>query len=522
MMTRPSPTRLALSALLALACGTATAWADPRFAPPATAEGRLLAFISDLHMSWGKVGGRWHHYEDFRWPNALQGLLDHLEAAGEGHTDLVIVGDFLELWQLPDDIACRGQGSELGCTPAEMAELTRRVIDGHAGVFEMLKTFSRSGENRLHALPGNHDAALLLPEVWSLVADALGAESGRVRRADDGFFVSADGFTVVEHGHQIPGDANRYASWPEVRDDASGLIQRPFGELFVQRLFNETERHYPIIDNLAPEVAGAWYRAQDRGVWGSVGDFARFIAFALFETSLTQKLQFLGPETAEERGDWDVAYARQELGHELFAYAMPPGEPLRAALLSDEPAAEVVALQAELDALAVDPGATPEAQIRELCDLTAANSEQRCRRGTLGEFAGRIPGVRPWLVRQHLIERRSRFPEMVFFVYGHTHKYEQGHRVTIEGSDQVVVYNTGAFQRLIGQDQYLKRLAAAHPGVSPAEGLSKLTPEDDFEPCYTVVLAPWSGTYNQPMTWWWHMPEDGEGSLIEPGEGACG
>src|SRR5207253_2977251 len=67
--------------------------------PPVSATPRPTAFISDLHLGLGKQpDGRWWPKKDFRWTNALFGFLDELSKWGEDRVDLVIVGDFLELW----------------------------------------------------------------------------------------------------------------------------------------------------------------------------------------------------------------------------------------------------------------------------------------------------------------------------------------------------------------------------------------------------------------------------------------
>ena len=74
--------------------------------------------------------------------------------------------------------------------------------------------------------------------------------------------MSADGRIVAEHGHQIGSDVNRYKDWPKITEQVEGkeFIIRPWGELFVQKIFNDEEKTYQIIDNLIPETAGAWYR----------------------------------------------------------------------------------------------------------------------------------------------------------------------------------------------------------------------------------------------------------------------
>jgi len=77
---------------------------------------RQTIVISDLHMGLGRVPGTqtWEKKEDFRWPNALCRFLGHIrsEARKEGAAgiDLVIAGDFLELWQPSPEVKCAGPG----------------------------------------------------------------------------------------------------------------------------------------------------------------------------------------------------------------------------------------------------------------------------------------------------------------------------------------------------------------------------------------------------------------------------
>src|SRR4051812_13454461 len=105
--------------------------ANVTFAPPAP-QPRYLVFISDLHLGIGRGSdGSWHPTEDFRWPSALQGFLNEIARRGDGKTDLVIVGDFLEMWQPPKHIRCAGVSANLGCTLAEMETLAELIAEQH-------------------------------------------------------------------------------------------------------------------------------------------------------------------------------------------------------------------------------------------------------------------------------------------------------------------------------------------------------------------------------------------------------
>jgi hypothetical protein len=290
---------------------------------------RPIILISDLHLGLGRQpNGSWSPKEDFRWSGALAGFLEEISAWSRDRVDLVIVGDFLELWQPPAGVVCNGPTDDIGCTLAEAVQIVEYVVDAHPRDLALIRDFANRGENRViivllrnkrralmgsynvrdrdyWTLPGNHDASLLLPEVWAPLGRALGADTGRVVLANSGLWTSADGTVVTEHGHQIGSDVNRYSSWPQITIERGRTIyvERSWGELFVQRLFNREEKNYPIIDNVFPLSMGAKYRLADRGFQKSAADLARFIAFNLFENSVAQKVASLGPDDGKAGDD---------------------------------------------------------------------------------------------------------------------------------------------------------------------------------------------------------------------------
>ena len=88
--------------------------AQVTFQPPSPAD-RYTVFISDLHFGVGKnPDGKWNSTEDFRWTKALRGFVEKISEEGSNRTDLVVVGDFLELWQPPPTIPCKGAQRGLG------------------------------------------------------------------------------------------------------------------------------------------------------------------------------------------------------------------------------------------------------------------------------------------------------------------------------------------------------------------------------------------------------------------------
>jgi UDP-2,3-diacylglucosamine pyrophosphatase LpxH len=498
-------------------CLTGTSWAQDggpavaqvNYTAPSGDEQRLTVFISDLHFGVGKgANGKWNPTEDFRWPKALRGFVDKISEMGSQRTDLVIVGDFLELWQPP--APCKGQGADAGCTIDEMAALSKLVAGQHKDDLAILKDFASRGENRLHVIVGNHDSTLRYANVWEPVGKALAAESGRIELVTSGVWESKDGRIVAEHGHQIGEDVNKYATWPDIARRVNGkdYIVRPWGELFVQRLFNAQEADYPIIDNLSPETAGAKIRAADRGFWGSAADIAKLITFNLLETSLRQKIATLGePPTGPIT--WNVEVARG-MGASLLLFALPADDPMRKQIKAAGPAAK--ALLAEMTALVQDPGRLPAEEIQQICDLVAINEpDHKCWDKSLGALAQNLLESKAKVMAKHIRGRLPDHKSMQLLVYGHTHQFEMPWVVKLEGGIEITVANTGAFQRLIDEVGFMARLKKR----TPVEAL-KTMDLAELPPCYTAVLVPGAGENADlaPEVKAWRMDENGQGGFV--------
>jgi len=481
-----------------------------------------IVLISDTHMGMGKqANGEWSKTEDFRWPNALTGFLKHVSDWGKDNVDLIIVGDSLEMWQLPSDIKCEGDGPDRGCTIEESEQIVKRIIAAHADTFKEFTKFSKKGKNRLHIVPGNHDAALVYQQVWRHLAKILDADSGRINIVSNGIWVSDDGKILVEHGHQIGSDTNKYPDWPNIVKTAMGknYIERPWGEQFVQKLFNEEETRYPIIDNLSPETAGLRYRIADRGFWSSIDDIALFISFNLWETSLRQKLSMLGRED-EEKGtiEWDLKKAREQ-GHKLYAAALPADDSFKKSLLIEDDKSQ--ALRNRLDAMVQDKNELSDNEIKLLCELAANEGNSKvCAPQDLGAIAEKLLVPRKWVLTEHINERRKSNKNMNIFIYGHTHAYEVPWQLLVDKSSgkEVTVVNTGAFQRLVDEDTFKKIVKERN--LNEQDALRTIQVED-LPHCYSAVFAHYDNGSPEVKLRMWKQTENGKGKLVSHQNSAC-
>jgi UDP-2,3-diacylglucosamine pyrophosphatase LpxH len=515
----------------------------------------MMVFISDLHWGMGKdTAGNWDPTEDFRWPKALSGFLDFISARGADRVDLVIAGDLLELWQPPKSLACKSASLEVGCSVDEMKPIVSRVIAAHPQELAAVKAFSQKGENRVYIIPGNHDAALLVPEIWKPVAEALGADSGRVTLVESGTWASPDGKIVAEHGHQIGSDINRYEKWPEVTVVRGGqtFLVKSWGEHFVQSLFNDEERNAPIIDNLIPESAGARYRIAAKGTWQSAEEMIRFLAFDTFETAMIDRKASVsipvqamsGPappeistadkaatsntsnpngvnqakpaDSATPAPTQPAAQAKEtsldtnkalQLGYRLFVQPLPATNPVRMFLASTLGMSKSGESPSEL------PSRLSSEDVKMLCTAVVERiSSISCTR-----LLGTLLLSRTEVLRTHLLNKQKNYPNMSMFVYGHSHRSEDMWLVPLDQSRSVQVFNDGTFQRVIDEPGFLER---ARKFAHPYDGLSQI-PLEDLPACYTALLIESVQGAPKAQLAVWNMPENGAGKLVPLGSPEC-
>jgi UDP-2,3-diacylglucosamine pyrophosphatase LpxH len=492
---------------------------------------RRYVLISDLHFGPGhSAGNAWDPIEDFRWPGALRGFLSYIATWGSDKVDLVILGDFFELWQHPAQ-RCLNADPDLGCTPSEMAKIVQRVLDQHHAEMDALWAFAERGQNRLIVVPGNHDAALLTDSIWKQVLKSAGHPSARVRRSADGYWSSEDGFIFAEHGHQIGFDVSGYGNqWPGGFGKAatSSPYPRPWGQIFVESFFDTAEVTYPIIDNIIPQSKGVGLLLSGQTVAADAAQVARFLAFNVVRTSLKQKVMLNIPTPENQRAlltethGWDIDKGRG-LGVALFADSLPSGDWWRESLLTGQgPYWDGV--RTELKRLAADPDKLSLAEVVTLCDRIAvlAKEEEGTKRETcssqlaLSAMSSLVPEAT--ILASHLNKIRSKYEKAGIFIYGHTHEMAPKFEIKLKDGSVIDVLNTGAFQRLTD----LAGLTALQTDrkLSPLEAL-KLSP-DDLKPCYSAVLVEYRGRDPEPMLRYWYMPEDAaEGNLLEPCDAKC-
>jgi UDP-2,3-diacylglucosamine pyrophosphatase LpxH len=290
-------------------------------------------FISDLHLGLGRteqdqkgawVVGAWHPMEDFRWQQQFDAFLSNLEGRAKRTgvpIDLIILGDFLELWQTPwppSDCIYNKQGKAISpakakntdvqkdwsCSEADALKRLQRVLGAHTTTLTHLKRFAESGDNRLTIVIGNHDAALIYPRIAAATLAAIGSSPERVRIASEGYWHSADGQIFAEHGHFLENDVNIYDVLPASclalnnRQASCGqqgvFLRRPWGEQFVQRYYNKFEETYQVIDNMTSEWYGVKLAVAEAGASEAQAAVRDGFRFLLLHESPSQLVSLLG------------------------------------------------------------------------------------------------------------------------------------------------------------------------------------------------------------------------------------
>jgi UDP-2,3-diacylglucosamine pyrophosphatase LpxH len=492
--------------------------------PPA---GRTVYFVSDLHMGVGHDPvdpSKWHATEDFRWHTEFSDFLSEINSVreGDGKVDLVLVGDVLELWQhIPGVDECRHSGSNESCTEQEAIKRVERVLDQHAKVFEALGDFvTKNPQNYVTIIPGNHDVAFAFPGVRKLVLDKIAAPAERLRVAPEGYWMSADGKIFAEHGQQIGSDPNQFEGWPTAPFvDKAGVryLRQPWGEAFVQKIFNDLEGEFPVIDNLAAESLGAKYAAKDLGWVGTAERIGLFGRFILFQQSWSQAAQFLG-SGQDAPPDWEIDTIDGSLTTSANRWRF-----IANSLGKDDAIGNQIEAKAE-----TLPEAPPisKMEIRSACDLrwlrwkagAGAEADLCPHRGNLGAMAERLresinPASRSARFRERLDSIRDSLPDgdrptkdFALYVYGHTHKEHSACTPYAKNATwKPKVINDGAWQRTASEEVFCALIGDQDPKTV----LRNLKPED-LPPCYPFVVVLPSG---EAGLRYWQQPTGKKGSI---------
>ncbi len=517
--------------------GEAIAREEAKSVPDPESNKRLTILISDLHIGPGKDDKdpeKWKNIEDFRWHEEFSEFLKFVTEEGKKNADLIILGDMFELWQSAN-MDCTGEGmtlrctvrdcehgdKELGCTEGEALVRAKRILSQHKDVFESLRAFvAPETTNRIIILPGNHDAAILYPLVArEIISEIVGnpveetdcQSTSRVCIAKKGYWMSSDGRTYADHGHQFD-TANRFVDWPTpfVKREGQTYLERPFGEQMVQKFYNRYEERFPILDNLSGESEGISLGFETQGL-RLIDDFAEFAQFLLLKISWKQFEDFLGEQKEGQPPKWDLD--KIEDSPNFLIDSIPAGDPLRIV-------AEESLRQKKFE---LRPSRLTKDQLQELCDYKMLRKKQgdakvvECPRAgeDTGAIIDKIADREKENLKEHLFSvyaaRKAALPALKPFsvyLYGHTHQRSKDPETLQKGDSSpwaLMVINTGAFQRVVDRKQ-LKKIQEQRRNqgekLENRDILTTLSPED-LPACYTFVrIDPYTDAPNPLLRYW--------------------
>jgi 3',5'-cyclic AMP phosphodiesterase CpdA len=442
--------------------------------------------------------------------------LKQINKDGQGNTNLVLNGDTFELWQsLAMD--CIHPDKDLGCTEKEELTRSSRVLAQHRLEMASLKEFAESGQNRVIFVPGNHDVGLIYPAVQSAVLNAVGAKKGTVRIARDGYWTSGDGAVYADHGQQIGNDTNRFDCWPNplIERDGVSYLQRPWGEQFVQRFFNEHEARFPLIDNLSDESEAIRLAVKSEGPSTTV-DALQFTKFILLQDSWKQTSQWMGKQKANDK--WNAEDILKS-GDKFIVQSFAPDDPLL-------PAITVAYKKGTLPIHTADLSAD---EINEICDRRALirKKEERTQNCDAGECIALCPSpaagaavealfnLREKHFRAYLIQvadslKTSHVIQANFqiYVYSHTHIAEAPDPLRgFARPWDLTVANTGAWQR-VASDEQLDKIETCR-GLKDEQVLAVLKPED-LPACYSAVTIDYPYNKTSVHLVYWQQDQSGD------------
>ena len=465
-------------------------------------DARRIVVIGDLHMGPGRdSSGAWHAVEDFRWRDEFVRFLDAVAAEG-GAVDLVINGDLFELLQSPD-VPCVSATGVIGCSDSEALQRLAIAAKAHAGELAAIGKFALAGSNRAYIVPGDHDAALLIPRVWQQALAAFNASPDRVMLASSGRWRSGDGRVHVEHGHQLPLSADRFSKWPTpfLHNRGRIFVERSQGEYALLSFYDRVEARYPIVDNVAEEGVGAKFVAAADPT--SVQDPGAMLQVLLTKT-IWQQFRMDLDDGEVQAPEWDLKKIRADLP--AFVSASLPGDDPFAAHARKLSAADLGKVGAALS----------DQQIVAVCDYRAAVRRARRRmERVLTQLSGvgapmpecpRTPDTvgsafeyywrsRDQQVRDYVSDQKG----LDAIVFGHTHLLDRPYRPF--GEEGPVVVTSGAWQRTIHPND-LKQIDA---------------PLESLPACYSFIQIPAAPGRRAPQQRSWRLNDQQQWSMASGG-----
>lgn len=215
---------------------------------------KVAIFVSDMHL------GRGDELEDFV-PENEKAFVDFLRTQSDAYigreVDLVLLGDFLDIWQVATDADKHAPDStaiDLSVTVAYERERSREIVSAHPDTFAAFRRFLEADptKRRVVCTPGNHDHSLVHPDVQRVVKQATvtGNPSLEGRVVFPLYYDAPELLTYAEHGSQFD-DNNNYEDFSNFGAECPGFF-------FVRLFWNRLELLEPNADIWSQSFVAIW------------------------------------------------------------------------------------------------------------------------------------------------------------------------------------------------------------------------------------------------------------------------
>ncbi len=207
---------------------------------------KIKLIISDLHLGKGRKNplGMINPLEEFYFEDKLVEFIDFYSTGKfrDYEVELVINGDFLNFLQVDY------HGHFLAVVTEGVAlDILKGIVKGQDKVFRALKEFASVPHRSISYIVGNHDQAMLWPQLRAYFNEQVGA-SVKFKNIAYNF----DGIHI-EHGHMHEA-ANRLdpKKFFLKKDLPEPILNLPFGSHFFIDFVMKIKQDHPYVDKIRP------------------------------------------------------------------------------------------------------------------------------------------------------------------------------------------------------------------------------------------------------------------------------
>jgi len=203
--------------------------------------------VSDLHLGRGKFkkDGSINPYEDFVDEEVFCEFLEYFSREKyEGvEGEVIFNGDTFNLVQS----AVEEDPERIEITEEDLLSAWYETMEGHPKFFEAINLFlSKRKAGKVVFIAGNHDQAILHPEIQKMIAEKI---EGNVLFSPVSYDI---GDVHIEHGHNMEFIHQYNPSEMWYRKDGKRYLKMPWGSHFIIQIIVPLKNKLPQIDKIKP------------------------------------------------------------------------------------------------------------------------------------------------------------------------------------------------------------------------------------------------------------------------------